>query len=363
MAFCSKPSHTFDNNVMTSVSVVPTPIAPSVLDSVNEVLSAPDTAAVKRPAHVPDCIVQQRHILAMMGIDVWAQKRQQIVVVDYDIRHQEIASAASLTLNTAPVSASVGHLNLVDDSASNRPLTDLAVNGALLAAGYSDNDNDNDSHSHIHIHIDSERYPDSHSAATQPARDTNNDNNSDSDSQSNHSQTLHAAQQLEQSLLQRVANEARLQKGSSSKVATAATQQAENQASTPRMAAAIQVAAFKLIGVNYHNWVLLVDAVVLKEQSLSQLWNNMLQALSLTPEYLHFPICAGISDKDSAEASVAGFVFRLGKSENVQVAALTAMPDGAQQDTLIRLPYLSEMLADSDKKRQLWQRLSEEKHL
>ena len=59
-----------------------------------------------------------------------------------------------------------------------------------------------------------------------------------------------------------------------------------------------------------------------------------------------------------ANASLAGYIFRIGRSEEIQVAALTVLPDGLQHPNLTTVPILEEMLADSDAKRQLWEQIS-----
>ena len=60
-----------------------------------------------------------------------------------------------------------------------------------------------------------------------------------------------------------------------------------------------------------------------------------------------------------ANASLAGYVFKIGRSEDIQVAALTALPDGLEHPNLTTVPILDEMLANSCLKRQLWEQLSD----
>ena len=59
-----------------------------------------------------------------------------------------------------------------------------------------------------------------------------------------------------------------------------------------------------------------------------------------------------------ANASLAGYIFRIGLREEIQVAALTALPDGLYHPNLTIVPTLDDMLADSDAKRKLWEQIS-----
>ena len=114
---------------------------------------------------------------------------------------------------------------------------------------------------------------------------------------------------------------------------------------------------FSLQGGRYGNWVILVDMQTLSGDS-QKLWQNITQALSMTCETTAFPICAGMDTAELANASLAGYVFKIGRSEEVQVAALTALPDGLTHPALTTLPTLDEMLADSRLKRQFWQQIA-----
>ena len=118
-----------------------------------------------------------------------------------------------------------------------------------------------------------------------------------------------------------------------------------------------KVLPFSLQGGRYGNWVILVDMQTLSEDS-QKLWQNITQALSMTCETTAFPICAGMDTAELANASLAGYVFKIGRSEDVQVAALTALPDGLTHPALTTLPTLDEMLADSRLKRQFWQQIA-----
>ena len=118
-----------------------------------------------------------------------------------------------------------------------------------------------------------------------------------------------------------------------------------------------KVLPFSLQGGRYGNWVILVDMQTLSGDS-QKLWQNITQALSMTCETTAFPICAGMDTAELANASLAGYVFKIGRSEDVQVAALTALPDGLTHPALTTLPTLDEMLADSRLKRQFWQQIA-----
>ncbi|MGM8900198.1 hypothetical protein ACS8FC_16415, partial [Psychrobacter sp. 1Y4] len=80
--------------------------------------------------------------------------------------------------------------------------------------------------------------------------------------------------------------------------------------------------------------------------------------LSMTHETTSFPICAGMDTVELANASLAGYVFRIGLREEIKVAALTVLPEGLQHPNLMTMPTLDDMIADSDAKRQLWERIS-----
>ena len=118
-----------------------------------------------------------------------------------------------------------------------------------------------------------------------------------------------------------------------------------------------KVAPFDLQGGRYGDWVIVVDIKALNSDS-QKLWQNIIQALSITCETTSFPICDGMDTAELANASLAGYIFRIGRSEEIKVAALTALPNGLQHPNLTTVPKLEEMLADSDAKRQLWEQIS-----
>ena len=118
-----------------------------------------------------------------------------------------------------------------------------------------------------------------------------------------------------------------------------------------------KVVPFDLQGGRYGDWVILVDIQALNNDS-QKLWQNVTQALSISCETTSFPICEGMDTAELANASLAGYIFKIGRSEEIKVAALTALPDGLEHPNLSTVPTLDDMLADSSLKRQLWEQLS-----
>lgn len=118
-----------------------------------------------------------------------------------------------------------------------------------------------------------------------------------------------------------------------------------------------KVAPFDLQGGRYGDWVILVDIQALNNDS-QKLWQNITQALSISCETTSFPICEGMDTAELANASLAGYVFKIGRSEDIKVAALTVLPDGLEHPNFTTVPTLDEMLKDSKLKRQLWEQLS-----
>lgn len=121
-----------------------------------------------------------------------------------------------------------------------------------------------------------------------------------------------------------------------------------------------KVAPFDLQGGRYGDWVILVDIQALNNDS-QKLWKNITQALSITCDTTSFPICEGMDTAELANASLAGYVFKIGRSEEIRVASLTELPEGLEHPNLTTAPTLDEMLADSNLKRQLWVQLSSQR--
>ncbi|WP_201629105.1 hypothetical protein [Psychrobacter maritimus] len=118
-----------------------------------------------------------------------------------------------------------------------------------------------------------------------------------------------------------------------------------------------KVVPFDLQGGRYGDWVILVDIQALNNDS-QKLWQNITQALSITCETTSFPICEGMDTAELANASLAGYVFKIGRSEEIQVAALTPLPEELEHPNLTIVPILDEMLADNRLKRRFWEQLS-----
>lgn len=118
-----------------------------------------------------------------------------------------------------------------------------------------------------------------------------------------------------------------------------------------------KVTPFDLQGGRYGDWVILVDIQALNNDS-QKLWKNITESLSITCETTSFPICEGMDTAELANASLAGYVFKIGRSEEIKVAALTALPEGLEHPHFTTVPTLEEMIADSSLKRQLWEKLS-----
>ena len=121
-----------------------------------------------------------------------------------------------------------------------------------------------------------------------------------------------------------------------------------------------KVVPFDLQGGRYGDWVILVDIQALNSDS-QKLWQNITQALSISCETTSFPICEGMDTAELANASLAGYVFKIGRSEEIKVAALTALPDGLEHPNFTTVPKLDDMLKDSKLKRQLWEQLSSQR--
>lgn len=256
-----------------------------------------DTAA-------PAVMVQQRQILAMMGLDIWVHRDSPTVSVDYDTyQGQNIEPEFGNELQPTAVSEAK---NEVSEATNNAFTPELSP---------------------------------------QPDTDTNTNTNQVSvnnpvtaEVATNKTLARNPIQALKQKLDVKEDND-----NTNVKISLADSLQ--------------QVEPFEIVGAHFKNWVLIADIVALKDQQKLTLWENIIAALSLTPESLKFPICEGINDKESANASVAGFIFRLAKNNEVNVAALTAMPESIGHANIKQTPTLADMLANSELKKQFWQSL------
>lgn len=112
----------------------------------------------------------------------------------------------------------------------------------------------------------------------------------------------------------------------------------------------------RLIG----DWIVLVPEQALQDEACQRLWNNILQALSLdlpqvvAAEIFVWPLAEGArwQRMEGASAALAGFLYRLGKTQ--RVGLMGELPDQACPDRIERLPSLPELLANPLQKRSLW---------
>ena len=283
--------------------------------------------------------MQQRQILAMMGINQWVQPSSATMniadiaapaILDsisadstiHDISTAPISSATTIkqpsvaSSNTNAINVEMSSITSADAPAS--IVDDASINH------YYDNTNDNE--------IDLSETNLSHSDPQSPVTysfDTTAPNTSNQ-----------AVTSLVDTVVQQTAV--------ASEQAYFGNDQHEN---------IVKVAPFDLQGGRYGNWVILIDIQALNNDS-QKLWQNITQALSISCETTSFPICEGMDTAELANASFAGYVFKIGRSEEIQVLTLTALPEGLEHPNLTTAPTLDEMLADSRLKRQLWEMLS-----
>ena len=83
-----------------------------------------------------------------------------------------------------------------------------------------------------------------------------------------------------------------------------------------------KVVPFDLQGGRYGDWVILVDIQALNNDS-QKLWQNITQALSISCETTSFPICEGMDTAELANASLAGYVFKIGRREEIKAVSYT----------------------------------------
>ena len=285
--------------------------------------------------------MQQRQILAMMGINQWVQPSSETMNIadisapaildsisaDSTIHHISTAPISSTTTIKQPSIASP-NIDAINDEMS--PITSAdapasIVNDASIEHYYdntSNNVNETDL-SETNVSYSDPQSPVSYSFDT-TAPNTSNQ----------------AVTSLVDTVVQQTA------------VASEQTHFGNDQHEN-----IVKVAPFDLQGGRYGNWVILVDIQALNNES-QKLWQNITQALSISCETTSFPICEGMDTAELANASFAGYVFKIGRSEEIQVVTLTALPKGLEHPNLTPAPTLDEMLADSSLKRQLWEMLS-----
>ena len=260
--------------------------------------------------------VQQRQILAMMGIDQWVRP-----------------DAATLSMADIPA---------ISESRSNlsSPSISLASSQRSPVSDVSDSDAAWNTQSPVN-----DRHPHRIDDGSSNHLDTSDTSSYHDDAYLDGEPALPTVAQVVAPLVDAV------------KTTTAAPSAIHASADKYADESNKKVLPFSLQGGRYGNWVILVDMQTLSGDS-QKLWQNITQALSMTCETTAFPICAGMDTAELANASLAGYVFKIGRSEEVQVAALTALPDGLTHPALTTLPTLDEMLADSRLKRQFWQQIA-----
>lgn len=132
----------------------------------------------------------------------------------------------------------------------------------------------------------------------------------------------------------------------------------------------VAIRPFELQAISYEGWVLLIDIEFLQEDNQQeQLWKNIYQALRQPVETLKFPIVTDtqmiamstepMDTVELANATLAGFIFKMVKTEQVQLAFLTDISEGLDDERLVRLPLLNEMMAEPQLKKKFWQLLHE----
>ena len=112
----------------------------------------------------------------------------------------------------------------------------------------------------------------------------------------------------------------------------------------------------RLIG----NWIVLVPEQALQDEACQRLWSNIVQAMNLnaespaSAETFVWPLAEGArwQRMDGASAALAGFLYRLGKTQ--RVGLMGELPDQVCPDRIERLPSLPELLANPLQKRSLW---------
>ena len=288
--------------------------------------------------------VQQRQILAMMCINQWVQPESETInmadIATASVKPSNTDSADIESNNNEVVSAKA--VNAVDQPADGYDINDYNANG----------------------YVTDEYDPDLQATTEQTASEQSPVTYS-FDSVDSNTVSSDAAESNYYDIPSTASNQTAV---TSTNAPIEQPQFAQNnfpQSSFPQSASddsinddsLKKVAPFDLQGGRYGDWVIVVDIKALNSDS-QKLWQNIIQALSITCETTSFPICDGMDTAELANASLAGYIFRIGRSEEIQVAALTALPNGLQHPNLTTVPTLEEMLADSDAKRQLWEQIS-----
>ena len=274
--------------------------------------------------------MQQRQILAMMGITQWVQPSSETTNIA-DISAPVVSDSTITNSAIQPISAdTITHQPSISQPSTERPSIDAAnvdhsnIESVDAISGIVDDESIN------HYHDDA-----------------NEPNLSDPDQQSPVTYSFDTTVP-DSSITATALVDTIVQPAAISNI---------NNADGFKEESFKKVAPFDLQGGRYGDWVILVDIQALNNDS-QKLWQNITQALSITCETTSFPICEGMDTAELANASLAGYVFKIGRSEEIKIAALTVLPDGLEHPSVTTVPTLDEMLADSSLKRQLWEQLS-----
>lgn len=270
---------------------------------------------------MPTLLVQQRQILAMMGLDIWVQRDCATIKVDYQ------------TFAEQHKANSEAQLQSLQALMSETGVDQVTVEGAKEVGNVS---SEAQLQSSVAVPTKAVVGPDQNQTTAALDNDKAQKSSAISENQTVNNDPIQALKQK---------FDASENKSTQLKVNLADSLE--------------QVAPFEVIGAHFKDWVLLADVSVFRDENTLRLWENIISGLSISPQLLKFPICPEISDKESANASVAGFIFSLAKNHEIKVAALTRMPKGIEHPQLEKVPYLTEMLEDSGLKKQLWQVLNQ----
>ena len=292
---------------------------------------------IQDPLSVLQRRVQQRQILAMMGINQWVRPESSTVnIADITIDSVEHSNSGSIDTESASAGAVI---ETVVQPTSGYDTNDF----------YSSNhDNVNDDAHGLGIH---EQAATEQSPVTYSFDSMGNEISATSDAPRLHNSPDIESNQTAAFFIDEVVQ------STTAPIAPQQLSQSSHNSDSVNDDSLKKVAPFSLQGGRYGDWVILVDIQALNSDS-QKLWNNITQALSMTHETTSFPICAGMDTVELANASLAGYIFRIGLREEIKVAALTVLPEGLQHPNLMTVPTLDDMIADSDAKRQLWERIS-----
>ncbi|MGP4864510.1 DNA polymerase III subunit psi [Psychrobacter sp. T6-5] len=300
---------------------------------------------IQDPLSVLQRRVQQRQILAMMGINQWVRPESNTVnitdIMIDSVEHSNIDSIDTEFANNKPASAGV--------------IAETIETVVQPTSGYDINDSY--SSDHHNVNNDAHGLGIDEQAATEQSLVTYSfDSVSNETSATSNVTRLHNSPDIESNQTAAFFIDEAVQ-STAAPTASHQLSQSNHNSDSVNDDSLKKVAPFSLQGGRYGDWVILVDIQALNSDS-QKLWNNITQALSMTHETTSFPICAGMDTVELANASLAGYVFRIGLREEIKVAALTVLPEGLQHPNLMTVPTLDDMIADSDAKRQLWERIS-----